>query len=424
MIYLGRHLKKYIIIILLFISKVFSQSQFTGELFWGLNVDRQTDAIYTANNIGSGFVIKSTDLGDNWQIVTSNLNGNCYSLVYAQNESVITASGSYAYRIEAGFVLDFINELEYPFTISTFLDPNGNIYIGNCVFGGSTGSLYGSSDYGISWNKVTSLPTISVVESMLFMIDRTYISTQDDGIYCSSDNGISWGACNVGLPYLKNSSIAKQSNNTLYVIVQTSDYSKANLYKSTDLGTHWVQASYYEINGYVAKLFINSADILFCNENESILYSTDNGVNWKNKNVGSEIYNFAETSTGFLIASGTYGIFISEDNGISWIYKPITNTIVGNDIPQIKKEKYFLYNNYPNPFNPKTTLRFSLAESGRVRLDLYDVQGRMIKTLLNEYRNSGTYELGLNICNQPSGVYIYKITSGKYENSKKMILLK
>ncbi len=417
-------MKKCIIISIFFISNVFSQTQITGSIFWGLYLDRQTDEIYTANHIGYGFVIKSTDLGDNWQVLASYLDGNTYSLVYTQNESIITASGSYAYRIVAVSINNFISELEYNFTISTFLDLSGNIYIGNCGLGGSTGSLFRSSDDGISWNKITSLPAISVVESMLFTTDRIYISTQDDGIYYSSDNGNTWASCNEGLPYLKTPSIAKTSDNTLFVAVQTNDYSKAYLYKSTDLGAHWIQASNYEINGDVAKLFINSGDILFCNEDESILYSSDNGVSWINKNVGSEIYNFAETSTGFLIASGNSGIFISEDNGMSWNYKQITNTSIGTREPHTKKVDYYLSNNYPNPFNPRTTISFSLAESGNVHIDLYDIQGRIVKTLLNEYRSSGTHELGFYAGDLSSGVYIYKITAGRYKNSKKMILLK
>ena len=146
-------MKNCTLISLLLISNVFCQTQFTGNTFWGLFVDKETDAIYTANNIGLGFVLKSTDSGDSWQIITSNLDGNTYSLVHTQNESIITASGSFAYRITAGSFNNFISELEYNFTISTFFDPYGNIYIGNCIFGGSTASLFRSSDDGVSSNK-------------------------------------------------------------------------------------------------------------------------------------------------------------------------------------------------------------------------------------------------------------------------------
>ena len=256
------------------------------------------------------------------------------------------------------------------------------------------------------------------------MSDSIYLSTQDDGIYCSSDNGNSWAACNEGLPYLKSPSIAKTADNTLFAIVQTNNYSKAYLYKSTDFGDHWIQSSDYEINGYVTKLFISSTDILFCNENESILYSSDNGANWIHRDVGSEIYNFAETSTGVLIASGSYGIFISEDNGMSWNYKQITNTIVGVNINKNRNYNYFLSANYPNPFNPTTNIKYRIPYREFVALKIYDVLGNEIETLVNEEKPAGSYSVNFNASSLASGIYFYRIKAGSFVQTKKMLLLK
>lgn len=89
-------------------------------------------------------------------------------------------------------------------------------------------------------------------------------------------------------------------------------------------------------------------------------------------------------------------------------------------------DEYKLAQNFPNPFNPETKIRFSLPKSGFVTLKIYDVTGRLITTLLNEQMNSGHHELTFNSTesNLPSGVYIYRLTAEKFSDSGKMILLK
>jgi len=89
-----------------------------------------------------------------------------------------------------------------------------------------------------------------------------------------------------------------------------------------------------------------------------------------------------------------------------------------------------LAQNYPNPFNPQTTIAFSIKERGQVRVDVYNVAGELVKTLLNETRVAGSYTDvrwdGTNGANQPvsSGVYFYKLVTNNYSQTKKMVLLK
>jgi Secretion system C-terminal sorting domain len=97
----------------------------------------------------------------------------------------------------------------------------------------------------------------------------------------------------------------------------------------------------------------------------------------------------------------------------------------GNSIPAIFK----LYQNYPNPFNPVTKIKFSLPSVGQrhafdLRLVIYDVLGREIVTLVNEQLTPGTYEVEWNAAIYPSGIYFYKITTSKFTETKKMILVK
>lgn len=81
-----------------------------------------------------------------------------------------------------------------------------------------------------------------------------------------------------------------------------------------------------------------------------------------------------------------------------------------------------LSQNFPNPFNPVTTIKYQLADDGFVSLKVFDVLGSEIKTLVNEFKNAGYYEIEFNASNIPSGVYFYKIQSGNFNAVKKMIL--
>lgn len=100
-------------------------------------------------------------------------------------------------------------------------------------------------------------------------------------------------------------------------------------------------------------------------------------------------------------------------------YGTKTNINTKDELPnQIK-----LFQNYPNPFNPTTTIKYSIPYSERVMIKVYDLLGREIKTLLNDYKNAGTYEIEFNASNFASGIYFYRIISGNYYETKKMILL-
>ncbi|MGH2575377.1 MAG: T9SS type A sorting domain-containing protein, partial [Ignavibacteria bacterium] len=83
-----------------------------------------------------------------------------------------------------------------------------------------------------------------------------------------------------------------------------------------------------------------------------------------------------------------------------------------------------LYQNYPNPFNPNTTIRFDLVKSSNVKLNVYDLPGRQVATLMNEFLQSGSYEVIFNMPKLSSGVYFYEIVTNEFRDMKKMILVK
>jgi photosystem II stability/assembly factor-like uncharacterized protein len=132
---------------------------------------------------------------------------------------------------------------------------------------------------------------------------------------------------------------------------------------------------------------------------------------------------FSPTSaTGYI---GTVTITHNADGSPTNIY------LTGNGITSISVDEledisdtYSLSQNYPNPFNPITKIKYMIKESGFVSLQVFDVFGREIRQLVNEYQPSGKYEIEFNADNLPSGIYFYKLQSNKFRAIKKMMLIK
>ncbi len=102
-----------------------------------------------------------------------------------------------------------------------------------------------------------------------------------------------------------------------------------------------------------------------------------------------------------------------------------TSFIVGiNQISSEVPNEFSLSQNYPNPFNPTTKVKFQIPNSGFVKLIVYDLLGKEIQTLVNQQLSPGIYEVDFDGSNLPSGVYYYKLESGTFTETKKMVLVK
>ena len=85
---------------------------------------------------------------------------------------------------------------------------------------------------------------------------------------------------------------------------------------------------------------------------------------------------------------------------------------------------YHLEQNYPNPFNPATTINYSIPTNEKVIVKLYDILGRQISELVNEFQMAGNHSVKFNAKNLPSGMYIYRMNAGSFSDTKKFILMK
>jgi len=106
-----------------------------------------------------------------------------------------------------------------------------------------------------------------------------------------------------------------------------------------------------------------------------------------------------------------------------WILKQVVNApVFVGEAPRPLASR--LEQNYPNPFNPKTVVSYQLPEVSDVKLAVYDLLGREVATLVNERNAPGAYAVTFDGANLPSGVYIYRLTTGRFEEVRKMVLMR
>ncbi|MCK4654239.1 MAG: T9SS type A sorting domain-containing protein [Candidatus Cloacimonetes bacterium] len=116
---------------------------------------------------------------------------------------------------------------------------------------------------------------------------------------------------------------------------------------------------------------------------------------------------------------------IITDKGIAII--PGSVSVDNSEFDSIFKE--IKLGNYPNPFNPTTNIAFSLSEANHVTLEVYNIKGQKVKKLVDETLPAGNHTIiwnGTDLNNKPvaSGIYFYKLKSGKFVSTKKMVLIK
>ena len=160
------------------------------------------------------------------------------------------------------------------------------------------------------------------------------------------------------------------------------------------------------------------------------------GVGFSNGSFG--LYRYGnhtvnDTLAGVMRLTSTYEVrslfcdprYFSGAGGFQPVLAALLGNLVGvnpvnNQVPQV----YSLSQNYPNPFNPVTNIKFSIPVAGNVKLVLFDILGREVKTLLNDVKPAGNYVVDFNASELSSGAYFYRLESGNFVETKKMLLVK
>ncbi len=131
-------------------------------------------------------------------------------------------------------------------------------------------------------------------------------------------------------------------------------------------------------------------------------------------------YNVADTFTVSLTVSGPGG----SNTLIRENYIIVTDPALIQELSDVLPTEFKLYNNYPNPFNPSTTIRFSIPEESFVTLKVFNSLGEEITTLINENIIAGNYEVEFDAADLPSDIYFFRLQAGSFVETKKMVLMK
>jgi hypothetical protein len=340
------------------------------------------------------------------------------------------------------------NRIVYSLTVSGN-DPEDSEKV---IFAGtSLNGVYLSSNSGLNWTQ-TSLNNITVW-SLISNGQYIYAGTNNNGVYITSNNGINWTNTS-----LNNVTVLSLTANGGFIIAGT--YLNG-IFVTSNNGINWVQAS---LNDKTVWSFTSKGAYVFAGTNTGVYYSENNGYNWLSTSMNNYgILSLTTYNTNIIAGTYGFGVYLSQNNGTSWsernegfptvlpyvssllvlnnyifagttshiIYRRSLQNIIG-----IKKisagipSEFSLGQNYPNPFNSVTSIKFKVtSEGGRsqkteVRLKVYDLNGREIRTLVNEELNPGTYEVRLDAGDIPSGIYFYRMQTEKFTETRKLILLK
>ena len=379
---------------------------------WAIGIDDE-DVIYAGDN---AVLYKSKDDGDGWDFVYdwSSVGAEIASIVFNDSGDVFVGvwGGPGVFRSTDDGV--------------TWLEPNHSIPNVNSIAVGLNGDViaatmngvYISTNDGYDWElRDNGLPGPTIIMSIFVDDINNYFAGTYSGqaaIYKSTDFGMSWYASGPTIYWFAIASIINNSSNTLFA----SSLDAMGVNRSTDNGSTWeyFTSGIPQINQDIV-LISNESDQIFASSGFGVYISVDNGETWTDYLSGlsnNYIFSFGINSKGILFA-GTGG---------DGVYRTIQSTLSVETVSTNIPYDFYLLQNYPNPFNPVTTISYQIREQELVQLKVHDILGREVATLVNEIKPSGSYQVEFNASKLPSGIYLYKLISGNFTETKKLILMK
>ncbi len=387
-------------------------------------VTTSLNTVSTVNgNVGwiggnGGVVLRTTDGGTTWTNVTGGPIGTAD--IYAisgidANTCLVTTSpaATFVYRTTDGGTTwtqvftqtgGFIDDIK-------FKDATNGIMYGDPV--GGRWSLWKSTDAGATWDSTGMYVPQAGTEAgwnnaMWLDGNNVWFGTNNTRVYYSTDFGASWSF-----------GATTGSANTYSVTFNgsgTGFTGQTIALKSTDGGASWATATLAGTGTIYS--FNNVLDRFWYDRGSNIYWSSDNGANFTSQYTGTGTYQAMSLK---LAGTTIRGWSVTSTGGIA-MYNEMLEGITNNQtgIPS----NYMLSQNYPNPFNPTTKINFSLPKSGTVSLKIYDVLGNEVATIVNGDLNAGSYTIDWNASQYASGVYFYRLQSGSFIQTKKMMLVK
>lgn len=391
---------------------------------------------FVGNNLGwavgdEGLIMHTSDGGSSWIPVISGTTQNISDVQFVNANIGWIVGGTEYYGPPNNFTavvlktidgglnwFQQISDTTYFLNDVFFVDEN----IGWAVGGGNwsaSGTLLKTTNGGNNWIS-QSHPMNQRLKSVHFLDAMTGWAASNALIEKTTDGGNSWTEpTSIYLEMGDVNSIYFINADTGWAAAEVGFTSRGAVNKTIDGGTFWSEQLRMPQGG--STLF----DIYFSDVytgwavGSSGIYKTiDGGDNWADQTSGNwnglhSVY-FTDINTGWVVgANGT--ILHTTNGGVSFVEE--------EQLGEIPNE-FLLSQNWPNPFNPNTKIKYWVPQTSQVQIKVYDILGNEIETLVNEEKHAGTYELNWNAASLPSGVYFYKLQSGQYTSVKKMILLK
>ncbi len=413
-------MKKFSIFLLLFVSSI-SYSQWTQTLngisIWSVAKDLGGN-VYAGSLGSASKLYKTTNNGFNWSELTGGNSQTIFSIAVDSMNNIFAANFS------AGLLKSTNNGANFiTMPTSTFGSQNpqavacgkrGHIYVGT-----NGGGFYRSLDTGATFI-FTGLPAAQVISivvdmynSAIVYVGVTSASGGPNGFYRSTDYGATFSA-NLN-PNKNIYGILQKSPNDLFTVSTTTG---GPFDRSTNGGLNWTTVT----SGYVGR-GIADGDLpghIYISGNGGVFYTTNGGTSFINDNL--------TFSANQIVKSGNYmfAALSGATNGGVWVRTfPLGIQTVSNEVP----ERFSLSQNFPNPFNPTTKIKFELSSTSatsvaQTSLSVYDVLGREVEILVNEDLAPGTYEVEWDASGFSSGVYCYQLTTGDFSETRKMLLVK
>ncbi|MCB0720989.1 MAG: T9SS type A sorting domain-containing protein [Ignavibacteriae bacterium] len=383
--------------------------------------------------------LRTSDGGNTWQtyLKPDTSFQKSYNKVFFVNSQTGWIGGSYVLTpLPSGFIYKTTNSgLSWGPQVSVyslrdiqFLNENtGYIATGDIPSFVTEGGAYKSTNGGASWiyfdlDQYTYFTGVSFINTQTGWLIGHYgddVGIQVQRIYRTTNGGVNFAKIlndSTAFPNPEINPIRK-----IQFLDQNTGYLLRNkLLKSTNAGDNWslIDTNIFTGN-YIRNLFFINKDTgwITTGPTGKIFRTSNGGVNWTVQNTGQaivsgEIY-FENGLTGWAMAYNTT-LLKTTNGGITAIHN------ISTEIPA----DLFLYQNYPNPFNPTTKIKFDIPKQGNVKLTIYDMSGKEVSVLVNSELKAGSYEYNFDGSGLSSGVYFYKLQSGGFIKTERMVLVK
>ncbi len=378
-----------------------------------------------------GWIHRSTDGGVNWTATSSNMHFRNVVSSFYDAGAFIYATADYSTFDTCdgcgGVYRSSDRGLTWQPTNAGF--PTRGIgvttlfQLGNRLYAGADLGLFISQTSNVFWVKVDSVfPEDFWILSSAVHDGKIFLGSLYDGVYFSSDSGLTWSARNTGLPRgIQNLYLSVSSFANLDTLVFAS--TDSGVYKTSDMGQGWRRRH----NG-VTELFADqlaaTLGFLFLETSTRVYYYRSGDTVWSDFSQG---LNFDQTSDITSLTSNTAYLYASAQGQLLGVWRRRLSDIVSVRETSLvgMPAKFSLDQNYPNPFNPTTTIGFHLPSSEEiVSLKVFDALGREVINLFTGSLRAGSYEITLDGSKLSSGMYVCRLAIRERRLSTKLLLIR